>query len=355
MFVITPASQSPEPKHVLVPSVCRFRPDQISAVGSLDSPIQGGTTVCMELYLSQYLGIEASLLEDYGAFDVSVASDLPLFIDPFLLFHSERPEYQALHKGIIKYLCFLRDKAAGGKLDPGLVASWYKFQEVKQNWLGFSVLGNGGHGLGNDFARALHDSLGTVRSTFGSEDITASSHLEKVSLIRPNVGRDSISDFTTNLIKEYLLKYTQAFALTHLRPDQCRSFPVRRVRFNYETESWEAGSYRLPVLWDDFVLLTPIDMLTRDDTWISHSDMLARFAQIPAALPGEELRAQVNNYFNLRLGPQTSKADRAAAATATIREFPALLDYYIRIKEESGDQAETVSLEKVQDLSLIHI
>jgi len=97
----------------------------------------------MELYLSQYLGIEASLLEDYGAFDVSVASDLPLFIDPFLLFHSERPEYQALHKGIIKYLCFLRDKAAGGKLDPGLVASWYKFQEVKQNWLGFSVLGNG--------------------------------------------------------------------------------------------------------------------------------------------------------------------------------------------------------------------
>lgn len=46
-------------------------------------------TAHMKLYLSQYLGIEPVLLEDYGAFDVSVASDLPLFIDPFLPFHSD--------------------------------------------------------------------------------------------------------------------------------------------------------------------------------------------------------------------------------------------------------------------------
>ena len=63
----------------------------------------------MELYLSQYLCIEPGVLDTYGAFDVSVASDLPLFIDPFLLFHSDKPEYQALHEGILKYLRFLRD------------------------------------------------------------------------------------------------------------------------------------------------------------------------------------------------------------------------------------------------------
>jgi len=153
----------------------------------------------MELYLSQYLCIELGVLDTYGAFDVSVASDLPLFIDPFLLFHSDKPEYQALHEGILKYLRFLRDKAAGGQLDPQLVASWYKFKEVKQNWFGFTVLGNGGHGLGDDFARALHESLGTILNNFGSEAITASSHLEKVSLLRPKVGRDSMSDLTTNL------------------------------------------------------------------------------------------------------------------------------------------------------------
>ena len=63
---------------------------------------------------AQYLGIKANLLEDYGAFDVSVVSDLPLFIDPFLLFHSDKPEYQALHERILTYLRFLRDKATPG-------------------------------------------------------------------------------------------------------------------------------------------------------------------------------------------------------------------------------------------------
>jgi hypothetical protein len=309
----------------------------------------------MELYLSQYLCLEPGVLDTFGAFDVSVASDLPLFIDPFLLFHSDKPEYQALHEGILKYLRFLRDKAAGGQLDPQLVASWYKFKEVKQNWFGFTVLGNGGHGLGDDFARALHESLGTILNNFGSEAITASSHLEKVSLLRPKVGRDSISDFTTNLIKEFLLDYTQAFAREHLQPEQCRDFAVRRVRFNYETESWEAARYYLPVLWDDFVLLTPIDMLTRDDTWISHNDMLSRFSQISEAMPDGQLRAQVSNYFARHLSTNPTKEERDAAALVTIREFPALLDYYIRLREEAGDQAEAQSLEKVQDTLAIFV
>jgi hypothetical protein len=65
----------------------------------------------MELYLSQYLGIEPAVVDDFGAFDISVASDLPLFVDPFLLFHSDKPAYKALHESILIYLRFLRDKA----------------------------------------------------------------------------------------------------------------------------------------------------------------------------------------------------------------------------------------------------
>lgn len=48
------------------------------------------------------------MLEAYGAFDVSVASDLPLSADPFLLFHSDKPEYQELHQKILHYPRFLR-------------------------------------------------------------------------------------------------------------------------------------------------------------------------------------------------------------------------------------------------------
>ena len=78
----------------------------------------------IQLYFSQYFGVSPKVLEDYGAFDISLASDLPLFIDPFLLFNSQKPEYRDLHEGMIRYLVFLRDRATPD-LDPGLIKSWY--------------------------------------------------------------------------------------------------------------------------------------------------------------------------------------------------------------------------------------
>lgn len=264
----------------------------------------------MELHFSQYFDIEPKVLRDYGAFDISVASDLPLFVDPFLLFNSEKDEYQQLHAEILKYLIFLRDKATAD-LDPALIKNLYRFKEVKQNWLGFTVLGNGGSGLGQGFAVALHSSLGTILSNFGEESVTQDSHLEKLCLIRGGVGRDNISDFTTNLIKHYLCEYTETFARKHMKAEHCREMPVTRARFNYDTETWETKRYYLPVLDDDFVLLTPVDMLTRDDTWINHSDMIHQFGQLPDAVEDDQLRAQINQYFRSKLTskhPTGSKA-----------------------------------------------
>ena len=182
----------------------------------------------MELHFSQYFRVDPSVLRDYGAFDISIVSDLPLFIDPFLLFNSEKDEYQQLHAQILRYLVFLRDKAAA-ELDPGLIKNLYSFKEVKQNWLGFTVLGNGGSGLGQDFAVALHSSLGTILANFGNENITQDSHLEKLCLIRGGVGRDNISDFTTNLIKHYLCEYTEVFARTYMDPERCREVQIGRA------------------------------------------------------------------------------------------------------------------------------
>ena len=302
----------------------------------------------MELYFSQYFNVDVGVLDDYGAFDISVVSDLPLFIDPFLLFNSVKPEYRQLHDDIIKYLIFLRDKASSS-LDQGLIDSWYRFKEVKQNWLGFTLFGNEGHALGKTFADALHGSLGSILSDFGSESVTQGSHLEKVCLIRGGVGRDSISDFTTNLIKKFLLEYTQKFAQDHLDPKQCAKFNVTRAAFNYDTESWETATYYLPELRGDYVLLTPIDMLTRDDTWISYPDMLRRFPQLPAALPDAQLRSQVDNYFRTRLSPNPTAKEVQAAAAATLAAFPLLVDYYIRFQEDNGDGAEAVSAQRVDD------
>ena len=107
-----------------------------------------GTRV--KIYFSDFFNVTPEVVREYGAFNVSLVSDLPLFIDPFLLFNSRKAEYRALHAEMIKYLRFLREKSVQGHLLPGLIAAWYRFPEVKQNNFGFCLAGNQGRGLGNE-------------------------------------------------------------------------------------------------------------------------------------------------------------------------------------------------------------
>lgn len=316
---------------------------------------QTGLLEIIQIYFTDVFGVAPELLEEYGAFDASLVNDLPLFIDPFLLFNSSDSTYQQLHEAIIRYLGFLRDKARPGTGDRGLLRAWYHFKEVRQNWLGFSLVGNQGNGLGANFAIALHDNLGTIFSNFGQEQVTRGSHMEKVCLVDEGVGRDNISDFTTCLIKDYLLGYTQTFARAHLTPDQRRDFTVERARFNYDTESWEVGHYDLPAYGRDFVLLTPKDMLSRDDTWISRRDLVNGFEHVVAAVPDDQLRAVLNNYLYSRLSrdPKQTKQDREKekrrAIAAAILAHPEIIEYYIQQKEDAGEQASVVSAEKVAE------
>src|SRR5437773_2258711 len=170
----------------------------------------------LRIYFSDFFDVTRQTMKDYGAFDVSLINDLPMFIDPFLLFNSEKEEYQSLHDQMIKYLKFLRDKSIGFELSKGSMYAWYVFKEIKQNWLGFSLSGNRGRGLGPEFATALHKNFNTAFKDFGEEDIPESPHFEKLTLFDEGVGKDNVSDFTTNLIKKYLLDYTQEFARQHV-------------------------------------------------------------------------------------------------------------------------------------------
>lgn len=54
------------------------------------------------IYFSDIFGVKESVLDKYGAFNISLVNDLPLFIDPFLLYASKKREYQNLHFEILK-------------------------------------------------------------------------------------------------------------------------------------------------------------------------------------------------------------------------------------------------------------
>ena len=263
----------------------------------------------MSTFFSDFFNVSTDLLEEYGAFNISLINDLPLFVDPFLLFNSENLIYQQLHEDIIRYMRFLKEMSLAGTINPHLVDASFTFPEVKQNWLGFSVTGNKGHGLGKDFAKALNRNLNSIFSNFGEETITRSSHLEKLCLVREGVGRDNISDFTTNLIKHFLATYTQEFASKYLSRNQIETVRVSKVIFNYNTRTWLSATFQLPYINGDYVLLTPKDILTKDESWINRPELLERFQDIANGLPNEVLCAQINEYL-LRVLPTDPKATK---------------------------------------------
>lgn len=305
----------------------------------------------MATFFNDFFGVAADDVDAYGAFNVSLINDLPLFIDPFLLFHSEKPEYKQLHGDILRYIVFLRDEVAAGRVGGDLTKAWFFFPEVKQNWLGFSLVGNDGSGLGKKFALALRANLKSVFADFGSEQITRASHLEKVCLISDGVGRDNISDFTLNLILDYVCRFTEGFAKQHIDTSLRRIVWIEKAKFNYETRSWQRVQYDLPYIDGDHVLLTPKDMLTRDDNWINKGDMVTQFEQIPVSMPDAVLRGQVFAYFDSVLvkpkDREPSAKEHAEAVIKTYLNFPELVDWYIKFKEDNGDEASDVSSEKV--------
>jgi hypothetical protein len=282
---------------------------------------------------------------------------------------------------------FLRDKALTGTLDPGRLEAWFTFREVRQTWLGYSLQGNQGSGLGLDFARALSSKLATTFRRFGEETICRASHLEKLCLVEDGIGRDNISDFTTNLVKGYLCEYTQAFARDYLTLAQRRTVPVQKVVFNYGTETWEVGRYELPFIRGDYVLLTPVNLLTKDEVWINGRDVYRDYSMVVEAVDNAQLRAQLNNYFrnllsaiqrrdeaaqkhrtserstsqggrrqrlrDLQKGPKTGQVEEAIRET--IEQYPELIDYYIRWKEDHGDEAEATADARVRASKQLYI
>jgi hypothetical protein len=107
----------------------------------------------------------------------------------------------------------------------------------------------------------------------------------------------------------------------------------------------------LPFVRGEFVLLTPKDILTKDEAWINRPELLDRFRDIAEALPDSVLRAQVNDYLIqvLPRDPEASKEEIRQAISHVIEKFPQVLDYYIRDKEEHGDQAVSISKTRVRE------
>jgi hypothetical protein len=305
-----------------------------------------------KLLFSEYFDIDESVLGKCGALNICLSADLPLFIDPFLLFASEKKDYKVLHKNVVEHLIHLKEVATKSK-GVGVNTHLFAFPEIKQNWLGMSKYGNVGKGLGQAFAKSAIKAFNGFYSSFGNENITEETHIEKLTLLNSGIGKDFISDFTTNLILDYLLTYTEKFAVKNLQPHQYKEFSVNSV-FNYKLNRWTPKKYKLPYFYreqkGDFIILTPLDILTKDDAIINNSDFAGQFRSIPNSIGDSNLRDSINDFFKSCLPKKPKKDDIDAAIWKTVNKFPDLIDYYIKLKEDKKESLKEIPKTKIDEL-----
>lgn len=88
--------------------------------------------------------------------------------------------------------------------------------------------------------------------------------------------------------------------------------------------------------------------------------MYKRFEHLPFSIENDVLRMQINQYFESQLArgdkeKKPTKEEKNKAIYNTIKEYPEILDYYIKEKELDGKSAVNVSEEKVDNTQIILI
>ena len=314
------------------------------------------------MFFTEKFQVDSNILKNYGAVDISLICDVPLFIDPMLIFNSEKDIYRELHNSIIRYFHFLYTKATQG-LTSKEIDAWFNFSEVPNNWLGYSLFGNKGLALGKKYANFLYENIAFAINT---HDISKSAHIEKVMLLYEGSGKDKISDLTVNLIKGFLCEYTEEFSLKYIKREFLDTFPVDKVYFNYETESFISKEFVLPYIYNEdgkkeYILLTPYDILREDEPAINKKDFLDSYDRIRNTIENDTLRAYMNNYIGLAVRRYEEKQQRnkkpikeksikkieKQAFQEVVKEYPELYDYYIKLREADTDEIRLQCYEEV--------
>ena len=79
---------------------------------------------------------------------------------------------------------------------------------------------------------------------------------------------------------------------------------MNRVYFDYDIEKWMFREYIL--LFYDYILLTPKDNLTKDQNWINTNELKGDFWGICHAIPNDQLRSEINEFYRLQLPTKSS-------------------------------------------------
>ena len=275
--------------------------------------------------LSEGFGVAVSQAE--ADFVVpNLAADIPVCIDPFLLYKSRDPTLRELHQqllGIFQHAFRLHDAGDRAGLDR-LVA----FPEVNEIGFGYTQRGIHGSGLGWHLNQLLADLL-EASDAVRKRGIR---HVEELQLLSVGVGADRISDIAANALKRPLVEYTQQQAGLWSIP--LRSNVPLAHYFDAADMEWRDGYFDLPInpISGRPLLLVP-RRVVRLLPWINYNDFYTTDAQL--LLPP---RPRLPRYPGMARERRLELAKQDMVAK--VRESPSVLEQYVSRKERDASSAQ---------------
>ncbi len=251
--------------------------------------------------------------------------DVPVGIDPFLLFKSRDPDLRSLHDILIRTFELGLQLIRKRKLEDA--RDLLRFPEVAEIGLGYTRKGKKGSGLGGFLSDLIIDTLDQSPAMLER----GVRHIEELQLISTGIGPDRVSDMTASLIKSFLISYTQKQCELWKIPLKGGT-PIAHV-FDPQKYIWEDGYFDLPISsFDSTPMLFVPRRIVRALPWINYDD----FVKLEFAT---YLRARAAKKRISSGTIQTKPGSKEEVVRVTRREIERV-DRYVKFKEERSVDAQ---------------
>lgn len=244
--------------------------------------------------------------------------DIPLYIDPFLLWKSPSMQDNSLHTVVTNSFNNLGFKLKKGEVD---LARKILIASSECNEIG---LGNSKTRKGKPIGEKTANSILKLFSDIPQVNTSGFTHFESIQLFVDGVSKDRISDFTSSFIKSFLIDYTI---------EQCEklSIPIEKVTlddlYDYKTNTIIEEEVYLPINPENKepIIFTPKRWL-RNIPWINFEDYFS-------------------NYYLKDIDDNADRRNRIPLLNFNRHNFD-IVETYLKIKEEQRNNCKNDPLFK---------
>jgi hypothetical protein len=182
--------------------------------------------------------------------DIMPSTDTPLFIDPFAISLRNDPWSAECHRHIVHFFTTALEYIKAGKVEDAR-SLLNGLSEPNETCLGLSRGTPSGRGVSGKQALDLYANLANSQAA----KTGLLEELAECDLFVDGIGRDKVSDITTNIIRRLLIEYTQTQCELHGIQLE-GTWPTGRF-WDIDSRSWRSGFAKMPIFKGRRLILVP--------------------------------------------------------------------------------------------------